>query len=41
MQQPVGIYADGVGTLYVTDTGTHQVYVFEMVQPSVPEGAED
>ncbi len=41
LQQPVGIYADAVGTLYVTDTGTHQVYVFEMVQPSAPEGEED
>ena len=41
MQRPVGIYADAVGTLYVTDTGTHQVYVFEMVQASSPEGEED
>lgn len=41
IQQPVGIYADAVGTLYVTDTGTHQVYVFEMVQPPAPKGEED
>jgi len=33
MQRPVGIYVDSGGTLYVTDTATHQVYVFEIYHP--------
>jgi len=45
MQQPVGIYVDAVGTLYVTDTATHQVHVFEMAQTpgeaSTQEGEVD
>ena len=31
MQRPVGIFIDGQSKLYVTDTVTHQIYIFSIV----------
>ena len=32
LQRPVGIHVDHTGTVFITDTATHQVHVFSIEQ---------